>query len=78
MEQVKYDLATRYLENIKHIDELTGFLNNVLEHGLTISMEESGFVSRPERFLCNKTDIEIIILAFKREKQELEEAFKAL
>lgn len=78
MEKTKYDRATRYLENIQHIDKLTTFLHNVLEHDLTISMHEAGFVSRPECFICEKTDVEIMILAFKREKEELEEAFKAL
>ena len=78
MEMSKYDRATSFLKNIEHIDKLIEFLRNVLERNLTISMEEAGFMSRPEYFICEKVDIEVMILAFEREKKELEEAFKAL
>ena len=78
MELSKYERATLFRKYIDHIDKLLVFLNNVQEHDLVLRMEETGFVSRPEFFICEKTDTSVLISAFEREKQELEEAFAAL
>lgn len=78
MEMSKYDRATAFLESIAHIDNVLKFLYNLREHGLTILMRESGFNPHPDSVVCNETDTTIFILALEKEKQELEEAFKAL
>ena len=78
MELSKYERATIFRKSIDHIDKILVFLNNVQEHDLIIKMEETGFVSCPELFICEKTDTDVLIRAFEREKKELEEAFAAL
>lgn len=78
MEMSKYDRATLFLESIAHIDKVLKFLYDLQRNGLTILMRESGFNPHPDSIVCNDTDTTIFILALEKEKEELEEAFKAL
>ena len=78
MDKSKYDMATAFRKRIEHVDRILIFLRNVQERDLIILMQETGFVSRPEKFICEKADIETLIRAFENDKKELEEAFNAL
>ena len=78
MEMYKYDRATLFLKSLEHIDQILEFLNGVKEHGLVMMMREAGFAPNATSVVCNETDVTILILAFEKEKAELEEAFKAL
>lgn len=78
MEINKYNDATELLNNIKHIDEVLDFINEIKNTGTTIRMEESGFVSRPKNIVLKKLEFDFLIESYKDIKKKLEQEFTEL
>lgn len=78
MDMSKYERAMLLRKRIEHVNKSLLFLSNVQQHGLRIIMQETGFVSRPEKFICEEADTNVLIKAFESDRRELEKAFEAL
>lgn len=78
MTNTKYEMASAYLDRIRHIDELLAWLYEKRKNNQKIMFAETERTTGPHHIFCEDADYNVFILALEKDKKDCEESFAKL